>query len=143
MFKYSERSKLYLSTCHEDLQKVFNGILGFRDCTILEGWRSGEKQDFYFNTGKSKLPWPESKHNYTRGETPCSLAVDAVPYPFRQEWWDSTKYFHIWAEWGSWVKGFAAGCGVKLRWGFDWDGDFDLKDQSFYDGPHFELVEGE
>jgi hypothetical protein len=63
-----------------------------------------------------------------------------LPYPFKPEWWNSKEYFHIWAEWGSWVKGFAAAKGVPLRWGFDWDNDFDLKDQTFYDGPHFEMI---
>jgi peptidoglycan L-alanyl-D-glutamate endopeptidase CwlK len=29
-----------------------------------------------------------------------------------------------------------------MRWGGDWDGDGDTKDERFFDGPHFELVLG-
>ena len=29
--------------------------------------------------------------------------------------------------------------GLKVRWGGDWDGDFEFKDQNFHDLPHFEL----
>jgi hypothetical protein len=28
----------------------------------------------------------------------------------------------------------------KLRLGVDWDGDGDIKEHSFFDGPHIELV---
>ena len=31
--------------------------------------------------------------------------------------------------------------GIKLRWGHDWDGDIDLNDQKFNDGPHYELID--
>jgi hypothetical protein len=30
--------------------------------------------------------------------------------------------------------------GIESRMGADWDGDFDTKDQTFHDLPHFELV---
>ena len=29
---------------------------------------------------------------------------------------------------------------IKIRYGGNWDGDMDLKDQNFYDGVHFEEV---
>lgn len=119
---------------HPKLQQVANGILKFRDCSCTEGHRGEELQNFYFDTGRSKTRFPDSKHNANP-----SRAMDLLPYPFKSEWWNVKDYFHIWAEWGSWVCGFAAGMGIKLRWGFDWDQDFDLKDQNFYDGPHFEL----
>ena len=28
----------------------------------------------------------------------------------------------------------------RIRWGGDWDGDTDVKDQKFMDLPHFELI---
>ena len=31
--------------------------------------------------------------------------------------------------------------GVDIRWGGDWNGDFNLKNQNFYDLPHFEVEE--
>ena len=36
----------------------------------------------------------------------------------------------------------AAQKGIKLRWGGDWDNDFDTRDEGrFRDLPHFELLE--
>ena len=40
---------------------------------------------------------------------------------------------------GSFVRGVAYKMGVEIRWGGDWDGDFDLKDQTFMDLVHFEI----
>ena len=37
------------------------------------------------------------------------------------------------------VRGIAEGMGIKIRWGSDWNGNFDLKDQNFYDLLHFEV----
>lgn len=36
--------------------------------------------------------------------------------------------------------GVATMMGVKIRWGGDWDLDTDLKDNTFDDLPHFELI---
>ncbi len=38
------------------------------------------------------------------------------------------------------VRGIAVSWGVKIRWGGDWDMDGDLKDNSFDDLVHFEIV---
>ena len=34
----------------------------------------------------------------------------------------------------------ALGMGIKLRWGGDWDGDWQTRDNTFDDLPHFELA---
>jgi peptidoglycan L-alanyl-D-glutamate endopeptidase CwlK len=31
--------------------------------------------------------------------------------------------------------------GIKIRWGGDWNGDLQFRDEKFKDLPHFELVE--
>jgi peptidoglycan L-alanyl-D-glutamate endopeptidase CwlK len=129
---FSERSRTNLETCHTDLQRVFNVVINFYDCTILEGHRTEYDQNKYFDEGKSKLQWPDSKHN----KMP-SLAVDAVPYPI--DWQDKRRFYHF----AGFVLGVASMMGIKLRCGIDWDGDFSFKDQSFHDYPHFELVKGE
>jgi hypothetical protein len=64
--------------------------------------------------------------------------VDAIPYPTTQADWENREY---WVEWSSWIKGLATGMGVTLVSGFDWDNDYDLDDQSFFDGPHFQRTE--
>ena len=85
--------------------------------------------------GKSGLVFPKSKHN--RKPT---LAIDAIPYPIKAADWEDRIF---WIEWSSWVKGHAAGLGIILISGYDWDNDYDygIKDQKFWDGPHFELDE--
>jgi peptidoglycan L-alanyl-D-glutamate endopeptidase CwlK len=135
MYSYGLISSENLASAHPLLQAVFNEIIKHRDCSITDGHRGKLIQNQLFYSGKSKTPWPESKHNHRP-----SYAVDAVPYPFKPQWWDRKKYFHIWAEWGGWVVGFAEGMGVGLRWGGDWNRNHDADDERFFDGPHFELA---
>ena len=37
------------------------------------------------------------------------------------------------------VLGIARGLGITVRWGGDWDMDFDVQDNKFDDFPHFEI----
>lgn len=131
MPRFSESSIKRLQTCHPDLQKVFNEVIKYVDCTILCGHRDQADQDEAYRTGKSKLQWPRSKHNNAP-----SLAVDVVPYPV--DWNDHKRFYYF----AGFVLGIARTLGVELRYGGDWDGDFDLKDQNFFDLPHFELKAG-
>lgn len=128
-YNYSIASQGRLNTCHADLQKVFNEVIRYYDCTILEGYRSNETQDELFRKGLSKLKGGQSKHN----KSP-SLAVDAAPYPIN--WQDYDRFYYF----GGFVKGVAELMGVKIRWGGDWDSDNDFKDQTFNDLVHFELI---
>jgi len=129
--KFGKRSTENLNTCDERLQKIMQAVIdaGY-DCSILEGYRGQYLQDKYFHEGKSKLKFPQGKHN-----TLPSLAVDVAPYPID---WKDTERFRLFA---GIVIGIAAAQGVKLRWGGDWDGDLTNKDQSFHDLPHFEILE--
>jgi hypothetical protein len=138
MYKWGPVSQRHRLTLHPKLLTAVDAILLYRDAAITDGHRNELTQNHLHDTGKSKKRWPNSKHN-----TFPSRAVDIVPYPFNPEWWDLKKNFHVWVEWQSWVRGLAAGKGIKIRGGFDWDGDFDMKDQTFYDGPHFELDDEE
>ena len=133
MPKFSKSSKMKLDTCDPRLVEIFEEVVKHVDCTILEGRRSKSQQDEYFRTGRSKLEWPNSKHNCAPGE--LSKAVDAIMYPI--DWNDLDRFFYF----GGFVKGIAAAKGYKIRWGFDWDGDNDFNDQSFNDGPHFEVID--
>lgn len=139
MPSYSKQSAERLATCDQQLRDLFNEVVKHFDCTILEGHRVKEAQDKYVAEGKSKTPWPTSKHN----KIP-SKAVDAVPYPVRwgvagtpeQRRKDIARFYMF----AGFVKGIAASMGIKIRWGGDWDGDHDFNDQNFDDLPHFEVV---
>lgn len=130
MYKFSEKSKAKLATCDARLQELFNQVIKHYDCSILEGHRSDERQEELFRQGKSKLRAGQSKHN----KNP-SLAIDVAPYPI--DWNDKNKFYHF----VGYVKATADQLNIKIRCGADWDNDNDLNDQTFFDLPHFELVE--
>lgn len=128
MATFSKKSLDKLSTCHPDLQKLFQEVVKHYDCTILCGYRSQKDQEQALKEGNSKLGWPNSPHN----KSP-SLAVDVVPCPID---WNNTKAFYHFA---GFVRATALQMGINLVWGGDWDSDFDLIDQKFNDLPHFEI----
>jgi len=126
---FSERSKAHLRTAHPCLQRLFNRVVQTYDCTILEGHRTEARQNRLYAEGKSKVRYPNSKHNYIP-----SQAVDVAPYPI--DWHDTDRFYHF----AGYVLGMAELMGVPLRWGGDWDRDTILDDQTFDDLPHYEVV---
>jgi peptidoglycan LD-endopeptidase CwlK len=129
MPKFSTISTTRLSTCHPDLQRLFNEVVRHYDCTILCGTRGKEEQDKAFREGNSKLKFPKSKHNSTP-----SKAVDVAPYPL--DWNDTKRFIHF----AGFVEGVADCLNIGVRWGGDWDSDKLMSDEKFVDLPHFELV---
>lgn len=140
MNRFSETSKARLKTCHRDLQTLFAHIIQEVDCTIVCGHREKPEQDKAFAEGKSKLQYPNSKHN----KIP-SLAVDAAPYIKGQIDWsrDQGLYFV------GYVKGVADRLYItgvishRIRLGADFNQNGDIDDDKFFDGPHFELIQNE
>jgi len=136
MPNFSKRSINRLKTCDHRLKRILLRVIKRFDCTVLEGHRTEEKQNEYYWNGKSKLMWPESKHN-----SEPSLAVDVAPWPIPENWgedWrDRVKFYELKAL----IFYEAAEAGVKIRFGGDWDMDEDYKDQTFNDLVHFEIVE--
>ncbi len=130
MYSYGETSAKNLAECTDAIREVFYAAIKIRDISITEGHRSDDRQHALFLEGKSKLDAGQSHHNFTP-----SRAVDAIPYPTTVADWENREY---WVEWSSWIKGFASGMGIILVSGFDWDNDYKLDDQTFYDGPHFQ-----
>jgi peptidoglycan L-alanyl-D-glutamate endopeptidase CwlK len=126
--RFSKKSSDQLKTCHPDLQRLFEEVLKICDCSILEGYRTPEDQFIKFNLGRSKVK--HGKHNFKP-----SLAVDVAPYPID---WENIEAFYYF---GGLVKGLAHSLNIKICWGGDWDGDNDLKDQTFNDLVHFEIEE--
>lgn len=126
MPKYSQLSRKRLGTCHPKLQLLFNEVIKHWDCAILEGRRSLERQKELVARGASRTM------NSMHLREP-SLAVDAAPYPV--DWNDHERFLAF----GGFVLGVASQLGVDVVWGRDWDGDRDLRDQTFNDSPHFQL----
>lgn len=130
MATYSVRSKANLSTCHIDLQEVFNRVVIGFDCAILEGHREKATHDDYLHRGLTQVSYEESCHSSLP-----SNAIHAVPYPID---WEDRERFHYFA---GYVKGIADMMGVKIRWGGNWKGDNDFKNNNFDDLCHYELEE--
>ena len=128
MAKFGKSSKKRLATCDERLQKVFNEVIKYVDCSILEGHRSEERQNYLFQEGRTKVKYPKGRHNSNP-----SRAVDVTPYPVD---WDDRERQTLFA---GFVLGIARSMDIRLRWGGDWDMDFKVMDNRFDDFPHFEL----
>jgi len=133
MPSYSLSSKTNLLTCDPRLQEIFNEVIRHIDIGITCGHRGQEAQDRAFNEGKSKLKFPQSKHN-----SYPSRAVDFVPYVGARPEWNNREVIIATAFF---IKGIAAGMGYKVRLGCDWNGNMDTKDEGFMDAFHVELAE--
>ena len=112
------------------LRGVIEQAIEIVDFSVLEGYRGPDRQDEMFRTGQSKLQWPDSKHNSLP-----SLAVDIAPYPI--DWEDTERFVFL----AGVVFTIAIQNGIDLRWGGDWDGDGFMRDETFRDYVHFELLE--
>lgn len=133
MPSFSNKSKERLLTCDQRLQAIFMDAVGIHDCTILEGHRSSERQAKLYAAGQSKVEY--SRHNRLP-----SYAVDVAPWPLPNNWGEDhekekAKFYYF----AGIIKAVAARYGYKVRWGGDWDGDNDFKDQTFDDLVHFEI----
>jgi peptidoglycan L-alanyl-D-glutamate endopeptidase CwlK len=131
MPKFGKNSRNNLAQCHAVLQVICWMAIEVVDFSVVKGHRGKEEQDKAHDEGKSKLKWPESKHNHFP-----SLAFDAIPYPAGYK---ATKaeFFHM----AGIIIGIAASLnGWQIRWGGNWDMDSDLNDQTFNDWCHFELI---
>jgi peptidoglycan L-alanyl-D-glutamate endopeptidase CwlK len=126
---FGHDSEYQLLTCDPRIQKVFREVIKYFDCKIIEGHRGQASQHRAFMDGKSELDWPKGKHNKVPSD-----AVDAMPFPI--DWKDDKRICYF----AGFVMATAVQFGIKMRWGHDWDGDTDLRDQTFNDSCHFELI---
>lgn len=124
MYKFSQLSLERLSTCHPDLQRIFNEVIKEMDCTIVCGYRAEKEQNMAYESGYSQLRFPYSKHN-----TNPSLAIDVIPYPSLYS--DSKAIYHF----AGYVKGIANKLHIPIKWGGEW--------KTLVDLPHYELTEVE
>tara|TARA_Y100000593_G_C4162596_1_gene262809 strand:+ start:70 stop:465 length:396 start_codon:yes stop_codon:yes gene_type:complete len=130
MPKFGRKSRERLATCDKRLQKLFNEIIKDIDCSVTEGHRTEERQNQMFKEKKSKARYPQSKHN-----SYPSRAVDVTPWPVDFEDRERQTLF------AGYVLGRAQEMGINIRWGGDWDKDWETNDNKFDDFPHFELLD--
>ena len=155
MFSFGMRSAAVRNTLHIVLQEICDRVIRRRDITLLCGFRDEESQDAAYASGASTKQWPDSTHNLFP-----SMAVDAAPWPIPEGWGDlegktpaardldwkeRVKFYEMCASFeDAWTEmcdeDSALAEQYRLRFGKDWDGDGDYRDQSFDDLPHIELV---
>lgn len=125
MPKFGKRSRKELATAHPDLQRLFNEVINIIDCTVICGHRDHADQNRAFIEGKSKLTWPNSKHNRIP-----SAAVDVAPYDAdtgKIPWHDNARFRVL----SDIVKETAKRLKIKVECGIDW--------KRFPDAPHYQL----
>lgn len=96
------------------------------DITVIEGYRTKERQDELFAKGATKVR--TSRHQ-------SGNAIDMAPYPI--DWKDTSRFVvmahHMFAA--------AKELGITIRWGGNWSrlDELQAPPSSFVDMPHFEL----
>ena len=133
--KFGKQSTRNLAMLHFDLQWLCREVLNaeIMDFAVAQTYRDKETQDRYYREGKSKVPWPQGKHNKNPSE-----AMDIYPYINGKI---SYLKAHCCVLAGLFLMA-AAKLGIKIRWGGNWDMDQEpITDQDFQDLGHFELVE--
>ena len=124
MPKFGKRSKERLRGVDTRLVNVLNELVKIMDVTIIEGLRSEQRQEKLLKAGSTKTKF--SKH--IEGK-----AVDLAPYPI--DWNDRDRFHYM----GGMIRGIAKQLNIPVRWGGDWDGDGETKDNKFDDLVHVEI----
>jgi len=141
MYKFSNKSKERLNTCHEDLRLIANIAIQRSqiDFGIAEGHRSVERQYDLYKAGLSKIDGvnKRGKHNYKP-----SLAFDIYAWVNGRSSYDQRYIIFIAGVILAVAKELKEQGRIQteLRWGGNWDGDGQIiNDQSFNDLVHFEI----
>lgn len=132
--KFGRASTGRMAMLSYDLQWVLREALALEiiDFSVACTYRNEEDQNRAYREGKSRVRWPNGKHNRNPSE-----AVDAVPYINGKMSWNK---LHCCVLAGV-ILAVAKKLGVRVRWGGNWDMDSEpITDQDFQDLTHFEEV---
>lgn len=124
MPRFGKRSKERLKGVDTRLVNILNELIKIMDVTIIEGVRSAKRQEELLKKGATKVKY--SKHMDGK-------AVDLAPYPI--DWNDRDRFHYM----GGMIRGIAKQLNIPVRWGGDWDGDGEVKDNGFDDLVHVEI----
>lgn len=130
MYSFSKRSLDNLKNADKRLVDICNELIKITDFTVIESYRSIERQQELFKKGFSKIDGikKKGKHNYFP-----SLAIDIIPFKKGHNPFDGSKESDLmFNELAKQFKEVARQLNIKIQWGGDW--------VSFSDKPHFELV---
>ena len=128
MYKFSQRSLDNLKNVDERLVRICNELIKRVDFTVIEGFRSLERQKEMYDKGFSKIDGisKKGKHNYSP-----SLAIDIIPFKKGHNPFDGSKESDIMFDnLAKEFKQVAKELGINITWGGDW---------KFIDKPHFQI----
>lgn len=128
MYSFSQRSLDNLKNVDERLVRICNELIKRIDYTVIEGFRTPERQKELYDKGFSKIDGisKKGKHNYSP-----SLAIDIIPYKKGHNPFDGSKESDIMFDnLAKEFKQVAKELGINITWGGDW---------KFIDKPHFQL----
>lgn len=128
--RWSYSSLIKLEQLDVGLRCLVNKVRDKRDISIITGHRGEADQDLMVRLGRSRVVWPDSKHN----QLP-SFAVDVQPYPYIEKTLEKDLGYIA----GLFVA-YGDAEGLTIRWGGDWDKDGETHDQDWDDLFHFEIV---
>lgn len=134
MPSFGKKSLEKLNELDPRLQEVLKEAIKIIDFTIVCGYRNEEDQKKAVAEGKSKVNFPNSKHN-----TSPSMAVDVAPYKpgVGIDWNDSKSFYYL----AGIIMGIGLAKGIKLRYGGDFNRNGLIDDDKFKDLPHIEIDE--
>ena len=128
MYKFSQRSLNNLMNVDEKLVLICNELIKRIDFTVIEGYRTRERQKELFDKGFSKIDGisKKGKHNYFP-----SRAVDIIPYKKGHNPFDGSKESEdMFYELAEQFKKVAKELNIVIVWGGDWE---------WKDLPHFQI----
>ena len=144
-YSFGKKSQKNLDSCHPDIQKILNRLIQYYDFSVIEGYRSQERQQELFSQGKSTLDGVETKSKH---QVYPSMAVDIIPYKKDHNPWEDSqdnlkRYYFMMGM----VKSLALEMYINgevehsVRFGLDWQMDdvYNTKFE-FTDCPHMELI---
>ena len=133
-YKFGKNSLTKLFTADTELQVAMFAALTteIMDFAIIEGYRDETTQNNYCAEDKSKVKYPNGKHNKIPSE-----AVDVVPFINGVPSWNKLHCCIL----AGVILACASKLNIAIRWGGNWDMDGEpITDQEFQDLVHFEIV---
>jgi peptidoglycan LD-endopeptidase CwlK len=128
-FVLGKRSLSRLQGVDEDIVRVIKRAIELTpiDFTVLEGLRTKSRQAQLLKRGATRTM--NSRHITGHAVDIAPLVGGKIP------WNDWDKFATV----ANSVFEAADELGVLIQWGGDWDGDGDSKDETFLDGPHYQV----
>lgn len=143
MAYFSKSSEERIATLHPDLQRVLRKAINVVDFSVIDGLRNEESQKKAVANKRSKVNFPNSRHNRSKRDDgtydyKVADAVDVAPYPIQwpninkqtaREYVRRMGRFYL-------LAGVIKACAIIEQVELKWGGEF----KNFFDGPHFQRV---